>query len=152
MKDERQNQILDIIAGEEIDTQELLLERLRQRGIVCTQATISRDMKQLHLIKEPVGQGRYRYAQAVRRGGLNLAEKLRTILRESVLSLDCAQSLVVVKTLPGLANGAGAAIDAMEAPELVGTIAGDDTVLLVLRDAPTAEAFCGELREAIRSR
>ena len=99
MKNERQGKILSIIAREDIDTQELLMERLQREGISCTQATISRDIKQLHLIKEPVGRGRYRYAVSVRQSGLNVADKLRTIFRESVLSIDCAQNIVVVKTL-----------------------------------------------------
>ena len=149
MKNERQGKILAIIAQEDIDTQELLMERLQREGISCTQATISRDIKQLHLIKEPVGRGRYRYAVSVHHSGLNVADKLRTIFRESVLSLDCAQNLVVVKTLLGLANGAAAALDSMELPYLVGTLAGEDTVLLVMRDSRSAGAFCAEIGEML---
>ena len=84
MKNDRQNKILAIIAREDIDTQEALLERLQQEGIRCTQATISRDIKQLHLIKEPIGRGRYRYAVSIHRKSLNVADKLLTIFRESV--------------------------------------------------------------------
>lgn len=146
MKNERQGKILSIIAREDIDTQELLMERLQREGISCTQATISRDIKQLHLIKEPVGRGRYRYAVSVRQSGLNVADKLHTIFRESVLSIDCAQNIVVVKTLLGLANGAAAALDSMELPYLVGTLAGEDTVLLVMRDSRSADGFCAEIR------
>ena len=134
---------------EDIDTQELLMERLQREGISCTQATISRDIKQLHLIKEPVGRGRYRYAVSVRQSGLNVADKLRTIFRESVLSIDCAQNIVVVKTLLGLANGAAAALDSMELPYLVGTLAGEDTVLLVMRDSRSADGFCAEIGEML---
>lgn len=149
MKNERQGKILSIIAREDIDTQELLMERLQREGISCTQATISRDIKQLHLIKEPVGRGRYRYAVSVRQSGLNVADKLRTIFRESVLSIDCAQNIVVVKTLLGLANGAAAALDSMELPYLVGTLAGEDTVLLVMRDSRSADEFCAEIGEML---
>ena len=149
MKNERQGKILSIIAREDIDTQELLMERLQREGISCTQATISRDIKQLHLIKEPVGRGRYRYAVSVRQSGLNVADKLRTIFRESVLSIDCAQNIVVVKTLLGLANGAAAALDSMELPYLVGTLAGEDTVLLVMRDSRSADGFCAEIGEML---
>ena len=149
MKNERQGKILSIIAREDIDTQELLMERLQREGISCTQATISRDIKQLHLIKEPVGRGRYRYAVSVRQSGLNVADKLRTIFRESVLSIDCAQNIVVVKTLRGLANGAAAALDSMELPYLVGTLAGEDTVLLVMRDSRSADGFCAEIGEML---
>ena len=144
MKNERQGKILSIIAREDIDTQELLMERLQREGISCTQATISRDIKQLHLIKEPVGRGRYRYAVSVRQSGLNVADKLRTIFRESVLSIDCAQNIVV-----GLANGPAAALDSMELPYLVGTLAGEDTVLLVMRDSRSADGFCAEIGEML---
>ena len=149
MKNDRQAKILEIIEQEPIDTQEQLQQRLQERGILCTQATISRDIKQLHLIKEPVGQGRYRYAVSSQRSRLNVADKLRTIFRESVLSIDCAQNLVVVKTLLGLANGAAAALDSMELPYLVGTLAGEDTVLLVMRDSRSAGAFCAEIGEML---
>ena len=107
MKNDRQNQLLQIISEEIIETQEQLLERLQAKGIKSTQATISRDIKELHLIKEPAGQGRYRYAVSAHRTKLNFADKLRTIFRESVLTVDNAQNIVVIKTLPGLANAAG---------------------------------------------
>ena len=96
MKNDRQNTILEIIAAENIETQEQLLDRLAQRGIRSTQATISRDIKQLHLIKEPVGQGVYRYAVSVNRARLNVADKLRTIFKESITSVDSAQNMVVI--------------------------------------------------------
>ena len=88
MKNDRQSRILEIIEREPIDTQEQLQQRLQEEGITCTQATISRDIKQLHLIKEPIGQGKYRYAVSVQRNRLNVADKLRTIFRESILSVD----------------------------------------------------------------
>ena len=128
MKNQRQEQLLQIIAEETVETQEQLLERLQERGIRSTQATISRDIKELHLIKEPVGQGRYRYAVSAHRTKLNFADRLRTIFREGVLSVDYAQNLVVIKTMPGLANGAAAALDGMEVPYLVGSLAGDGGV------------------------
>ena len=125
MKNDRQNQLLQIISEEIIETQEQLLERLQAKGIKSTQATISRDIKELHLIKEPAGQGRYRYAVSAHRTKLNFADKLRTIFRESVLTVDNAQNIVVIKTLPGLANAAGSAVDGMDVPYLVGSLAGD---------------------------
>ena len=91
MKNDRQNQLLQIISEEIIETQEQLLERLQAKGIKSTQATISRDIKELHLIKEPAGQGRYRYAVSAHRTKLNFADKLRTIFRESVLTVDNAR-------------------------------------------------------------
>ena len=110
MKNQRQEHLLQIIAEETVETQEQLLERLQERGIRSTQATISRDIKELHLIKEPVGQGRYRYAVSAHRTKLNFADRLRTIFREGVLSVDYAQNLVVIKTMPGLASAACAAL------------------------------------------
>lgn len=150
MKNERQNKILAIIEREDIDTQEMLLTRLQQEGIVCTQATISRDIKQLHLVKEPVGRGKYRYAVSIHRNSLNVADKLRTIFRESITSIDCAQNIVVLKTMAGLASAAAAAIDSMNVTYMVGSLAGDDTAFLVMRDAESAEIFCEEIREMLK--
>ena len=113
MKTDRQSMILEIIEKEDVDTQEQLQQRLLEQGMRCTQATISRDIKQLHLIKEPVGQGRYRYTVSSQRNRLNVADKLRTIFRESIISVDFAQNIVVVKTMAGLANAAAAALDGM---------------------------------------
>ena len=146
MKNDRQNKILAIIAREDIDTQEGLLERLQKEGIRCTQATISRDIKQLHLIKEPIGRGRYRYAVSIHRNSPNVADKLRTIFRESVNSIDYAQNIVVIKTMAGLANAAGEAVDSMKVPYMVASLAGDNTVLLVMRDTGSAEDFCVEIK------
>ena len=134
MKNDRQAKILEIIEQEPIDTQEQLQQRLQESGILCTQATISRDIKQLHLIKEPVGQGRYRYAVSSQRSRLNMADKLRTIFRESIV-----------------ANAAAAALDSMNIPYLVGTLAGDDTALLVMRDTESARSFCEEIHEMLKS-
>ena len=119
MKTDRQSMILEIIEKEDVDTQEQLQQRLQEQGVRCTQATISRDIKQLHLIKEPVGQGRYRYTVSSQRNRLNVADKLRTIFRESIISVDSAQNIVVIKTMAGLANAAAAALDAaMDTPRI----------------------------------
>lgn len=149
MKNDRQSMILDIISREIIETQEQLLARLQERGIFSTQATISRDIKQMHLIKEPVGNGVYKYAVSGNRTKLNFAERLRTIFRESITSIDCAQNIVVVKTMPGLASAACAALDDMEIACVVGSLAGDDTVFLVIRDNDSAAAFCEEIKSML---
>ena len=125
MKNERQEKILAIIAASAIETQEQLIDSLRKEGISCTQATISRDIKQLHLIKEPTGNGTYRYAVSTQKMRLNLADRLQTILRESIVSVDCAQNLVLIKTMAGLGPAAGAAFDGMDISAKVGTVAGD---------------------------
>ena len=150
MKNDRQSRILEIIEREPIDTQEQLQQRLLEQGITCTQATISRDIKQLHLIKEPMGQGKYRYAVSVQRNRLNVADKLRTIFRESIISIDYAQNIVVIKTMAGLANAAAAALDSMNIPYMVGSLAGDDTAMLVMRDAESARTFCEEIHEMLK--
>ncbi len=149
MKNSRQAMIMEIISQENIETQEQLLTRLQARGIRCTQATISRDIKQLHLIKEPVGQGVYKYAVSGRRTELNLAERLRTIFRECIVSIDYAQNIVVVKTMPGLANGACSALDNMDMNDIVGSLAGDDTAFLVMRTTESAELLCKEIKEML---
>ena len=146
MKNDRQNMILEIISQENIETQEQLLSRLQARGITSTQATISRDIKQMHLVKEPVGQGVYKYAVSGNRTKLNFAEKLRTIFRESITSIDYAQNIVVIKTMPGLASAACAALDNMDITYMVGSLAGDDTAFLLMQDAESAAAFCEEIR------
>ena len=150
MKEERQEQLLQIIAEEVVETQEQLLARLQSRGFKSTQATISRDIKELNLVKEPIGQGRYRYAVSAHRVKLNFADRLRTIFRESVLSVDCAQNLVVLKTMPALAQGAASALDGMEIEEMVGCLAGDDTVLIVMRSLESASGFTAEIKEMLR--
>ena len=149
MKSKRQQEILDIISTREVETQEQLLEHLKERGIVTTQATISRDIKQLHLVKELTAGGIYKYAVSQRKVAAGFAGKLRTIFRESITSFDMAQNIVVLKTMAGLANAAGAAIDGMELPGLVGSLAGDDTVLLIMRSNEAAGEFCEAIREML---
>ena len=149
MKNNRQSMILEIISQENIETQEQLLARLQERGISSTQATISRDIKQMHLIKEPVGHGVYKYAVSGNRTKLNFAEKLRTIFRESITSIDSAQNIVVLKTMPGLASAACSALDNMDITYMVGSLAGDDTAFLLMQDAESAAAFCEEIKEML---
>ena len=142
--------ILEIISQENIETQEQLLARLQERGISSTQATISRDIKQMHLIKEPVGQGVYKYAVSVNRTKLNFAEKLRTIFRESITNIAYAQNIVVLKTMPGLASAACSALDGMEVDGMVGSIAGDDTGILIMRDNASAQMFNSEVHNLLK--
>ena len=149
MKNDRQAMILEIISQENIETQEQLLARLQERGVTSTQATISRDIKQMHLIKEPVGQGVYKYAVSGNRTKLNFAEKLRTIFRESITSIDSAQNIVVLKTMPGLASAACSALDNMDITYMVGSLAGDDTAFLVMKDTESAVIFCEEIKEML---
>lgn len=149
MKSKRQQEILDIISTRNVETQEQLLSYLRERGIFTTQTTISRDIKDLRLVKEQTPAGTHRYALSGPRVGNDVARRLLTIFRQGVISFSAAQNIVVLKTMPGLAGGAGAAIDSMEVPGLVGCLAGNDTVMLVMRTTEIAEDFCGEIRKLL---
>ena len=146
MKNDRQKMILEIISQEPVETQEQLLSLLQARGIVATQATISRYIKQLHLVKAPAGQGKYRYAVSDHGAKIHVADKLQTIIRESIVNVDYAQNLVVIHTMSGLANGAAAALDGMEIDQLIGTLAGDDTVLLIMRDNESAVELASSIK------
>ena len=150
MKARRQAEILSIIQEYDIETQDQLLEKLRERGMKSTQATISRDIKELHLIKELTGFGTNRYAVSERKVSINLASRLRTIFKEGVTSFDVAQHIVVLKTMPGLASAAGAAIDGMEIDDLVGSLAGDDTAILIMRTNEAAVEFCDEIHKMLK--
>ena len=150
MKSKRQEEILRIIEEVDVETQDQLLEQLRLRGVTSTQATISRDIKELHLIKELTGYGTYKYVVSERKTSLNFAGRLRTIFKEGVTSFDRAQNIVVLRTMPGLASAACAAIDGMEISGMVGSLAGDDTALLIMRDNEKAESFCDEIHKMLQ--
>ena len=150
MKSKRQQEILRIIGEKEIETQDQLLSELRVRGVQSTQATISRDIKELHLVKELTGYGVYKYAVSERKTSLNFAGRLRTIFKEGVTSFDLAQNIVVIKTMPGLASAACAALDGMDIPDMVGSLAGDDTAILIMRTNEAAVAFCDEIHKMLK--
>ncbi len=139
-----------IIGERDVETQDQLLAELRERGVRSTQATISRDIKELHLVKELTGYGAYKYAVSNHRASLNIAGRLRTIFKEGVTSFDLAQNIVVIKTMPGLASAACAAIDGMEIQDLVGSLAGDDTALLIMRTNEAAADFCSEIHKMLK--
>ena len=146
MKMKRQAKIMEIIANTNVETQEQLLQLLQEVGFACTQATISRDIKELRIVKELTSLGAYRYTAASREVPSTFSNRLNTIFRECVTSFDYAQNIVVIHTLPGLANAAASALDAMDLSVVLGTLAGDDTVMVVMRDPNSAAAFCGEIK------
>ena len=150
MKKERQSAILRIIATTDIETQNQLIEELEKLGISSTQATMSRDIKELHLYKELTTRGTHRYATGGSPDTRNHAARLKTIFRESVISFAYAQNIVVIKTLPGLAPAACSTIDGMGIKTIVGTIAGDDTGFLAMNDTPSAERFCKEIEDMLK--
>ena len=150
MKNVRQSEILNIVQSKDIDTQEQLLEELRARGFTTTQATISRDIKELRLVKELTGSGGYRYALSERKTASTSDTRLRNIFKEGVISVDVAQNIVVVRTMPGLASAACSALDNMEIEGVVGTLAGDDTGILIMRDNALAQQFSSEVHKLLK--
>lgn len=150
MKNVRQSEILKIIQAKDIDTQDQLLEELRARGFTTTQATISRDIKELRLVKELTGSGGYRYALSERKTASTSDTRLRNIFKEGVISVDVAQNIVVVRTMPGLASAACSALDNMEIEGVVGTLAGDDTGILIMRDNALAQQFSSEVHKLLK--
>ena len=149
MKSQRQAKIMEIISTTNVETQEQLLQELQAAGFSGTQATISRDIKELRIVKELTSFGTYRYTTASREVPNTFSVRLNTIFRECVTSFDYAQNIIVIHTLPGLANAAASAMDAMNMSVVLGTLAGDDTVMVIMRDTNSAAAFCGEIRGLI---
>lgn len=150
VKKERQNAILSVIEATEIETQSHLIEELAKAGIISTQATVSRDIKELFLIKELSPRGTYRYVVSSKPETQNNSVRLTAIFRESVTSYTSAQNIVVIKTLPGLAPAACSAIDSMNIRNLIGSIAGDDTGFLAMSDAEASERFCREIEDMLK--
>lgn len=144
MKEYRQGEIMSLINDSEIETQEELLDCLRQKGYKVTQATISRDIRELGLVKVVGTGGRYKYAMP-RREDDSVNMKFRTLLTETVEKVDCAGNIAVVKTYSGMAQGVAAAIDSMGREDIVGSVAGDDTIIIVMRTAEAAEKFADDL-------
>lgn len=149
MKSQRQAKILEIISNKNIETQEQLLQELQEAGFRGTQATISRDIKEMRIVKELTSLGTYRYVTSSGEVTGSFSSRLNTIFRECVISFDYAQNIIVIRTLPGLASAAGSAIDSMNLNIIVGSLAGDDTVIVVMRDNNAAAAFCGEIKNLI---
>lgn len=149
MKSSRQNKILEIITSKDVETQNQLIEELAVHGVKSTQATLSRDIKELRLVKELTSAGKYRYIAAGRDEFTDSDLRLKKIFRESVTSYAAAQNIIVIKTLPSLAPAACAALDGMEIDGLVGTLAGDDTAFLAMKDKDSADRFEREIESLL---
>ena len=132
MKSERQSAILDLIMKKEIGTQEDLMAELRRAGYDVTQATVSRDIREMKLTKVALSDGKLRYV-AYRKSEEDLTEKYHRIFRDGFLSMDNAQNILVIRTVSGMAMAVAAAIDYMDFHEIVGSIAGDDTIMCTVR-------------------
>ncbi|MEA4895985.1 MAG: arginine repressor [Oscillospiraceae bacterium] len=149
MKSARQEKILEIIASKDVETQSQLIDELLACGVKSTQATLSRDIKELRLVKELTGAGKYRYIAASREELTDFDLRLKKIFRESVTSYAVAQNILVIKTMPGLASAACAALDGMDVDGLVGTLAGDDTAFIAMKDREAAENLEREIEKLL---
>ncbi|MBF4500269.1 MULTISPECIES: transcriptional regulator AhrC/ArgR [Savagea] len=144
-KGQRHIRIRDIIANNEIETQDQLVAQLKASGVEVTQATISRDIKELHLIKVPLPDGRYKYSLPTVQK-YNTEEKLSRMLGDAFISIDSASHFIILKTLPGNAQAVGSLVDNLGWDEqLLGTICGDDTCLLICRDASETESVKNQI-------
>ena len=149
MKSTRHSLILEIIEQKDIETQEELAEELKRRGVKVTQATVSRDIKELRLLKVLSDHGGYKYA-TVERAEKGMSDRFIRILSESVISLDNVGNLIVIKTLSASANAAAEAIDSMKWSEVLGSIAGDNTILVIARSEEAVESLMARFNTLIK--
>ncbi len=148
MKKNRQGRILQLIQEENIETQEELADRLSEEGFVVTQATVSRDIRELKIGKIPSGNGKQKYAVLTHEDA-HLADKYIRVLRNGFISMDNAQNILVIKTVAGMAMAVAAAVDAMKLKEVVGSIAGDDTIMVAIRTTEETQIVMEKIREML---
>lgn len=149
MKSSRQTAILSLIEQQDVKTQEELAQKLKNMGIVVTQATVSRDIKDLRLLKVLSANGVYKYATA-ERAEHGVSERFVRMFVDSVISITHSGNIIVIKTLSGSANVAGEAIDSMRWPEILGTLSGDNTIFVIVRTAEEAPVIVEKFREIIK--
>jgi len=149
MKAKRQALIREIVEAQAIQTQEELADALREHGMVVTQATVSRDIREMHLLKVLADDGSYRYA-TMEKGDTGVSDRLIRMLSDSVVEMDSANNLIVIRTLPGSAHVAAEAVDNLKWPEVLGTIAGDNTILVIVRANDEVEAVIKRFRSIIK--
>ena len=146
MKYKRQKKRLELIAEYDIETQDDLIERLRESGYDVTQATVSRDIRELKLVKTAMPDRRYRY-EVAQYEGIEISTKYRNIIKETVIKVDYVGNTVVLRTYTGMAQAAAAAVDGMGWDEIVGTLAGDDTIFILMRDTAAAIGFAEKVSQ-----
>ncbi len=146
MKNLRQQKILELIEKYDIDTQETLISRLAEEGYNVTQTTVSRDIRQLSLVKGVAANGTYKYVAPIVQKGNNVPI-LNSAITDSVVRIEAAGNIVVVRTFAGMANAIAVCVDSLHHDDIVGSVAGDDTILLVVRDGQYAAELAKELRE-----
>lgn len=148
MKAQRQAKILDLIMKKEIGTQEELTMELERAGFIATQATVSRDIREMKLTKVAMSDGKLRYV-AYRKTEEDMREKYIRIFRDGYISIDNAQNILVIRTVSGMAMAVAAALDHMELPEIVGSIAGDDTIMCAVRSVDDTVVIMNKLRRIV---
>ena len=148
MKTKRQTKMLELIKKHDIETQEELSDYLQKEGYQVTQATVSRDIRELKLTKVAMSTGRQKYA-ALSEANEDLSEKYTRVFRDAFVSMDMAQNILVIKTVSGMAMAVAAAIDAMHLHEIVGCIAGDDTIMCAVRSVDDTIAVMSRLRKLV---
>jgi len=145
MKNQRHKKILEVVAQQHIETQEDLAEELRRQGYEVTQATVSRDIKELRLIKVPAGDGRYRYGVPEDRSAVVSPDRMKRFFRDWVVYTDSSENIIIIKCLPGTANAVAALIDGVGWQEVIGTVAGDDTIMVVIKPKSAAPGIMRRL-------
>ena len=149
MKRNRQEKLLELISRYEIETQDELIGRLRENGYEVTQATVSRDLKELKLTKAMTAHGGYRYALNTGRTRMG-AVHLNNAMADSIVQVDYSMNTVVIKTYPGLASAVAGGIDRMDLNQILGCVAGDDTIMVVTRDVDCAEHLAKRIHDLLR--
>lgn len=150
MKSLRQEKILELIKKHDIETQDELIEMLRFEGFDVTQATASRDIKELKLLKTLNSKGKYRYTKQVVKDAVS-GVKFNSALADSIMSVECGCNIVVVKTFPGMANAVATGIDSIQHSEILGSVAGDDTIIIVTKDAERAVEISKRIQVMVQS-
>lgn len=149
MKGERQAKIIEIIENNVIETQEELLQKLKEAGYHVTQATVSRDIRKMNLVKGTTKNGEYAYIAPEKQE--STAVSFTHMLTESIVAIDFAQNLIVVKTLAGMAQAVATCIDSLKESQIIGCVAGDDAILVVVKTESKAEELCSKIKNMIRT-
>lgn len=149
MKSNRHQKIIELVDNYEIETQEELADRLREEGFQVTQATVSRDIRALKLSKVSCGNGRQKYV-AIKQDDTHLSAKYIRVLKDGFVAMDKAQNILVIKTVSGMAMAVAAAVDALEMDEIVGSIAGDDTIMAAVRTTEDTQVVMDKILEMLK--
>lgn len=150
MKKSRHGRIVELIEAYDIETQEELADKLKEEGFQVTQATVSRDIRELKLSKVPTGDGKQKYV-VLRQDDSHLGDKYIRVLKDGFMSMDMAQNILVIKTVAGMAMAVAAAVDAMKFKEIVGSIAGDDTIMMAVRTVEDTRIVMEKIYKTLES-